>query len=427
MSDEQNKSSPDAPKKRRGRPPKSDGPIPNSRQNKFEFSDLSDEGKSFVAAAARAKRKEEAQWRGKIAIPPASLLEKIINEFEAKTEIPLEIPFFTFLHYLAAHLVVQDTVLNFYDDKIRMNFWTVVLATSGEGKSYVHKKLRDSLGDIPEIDGTAQVSSAAFIQELKRHDGKGLWLRDEMLQWIRAIEMPGPQADMKDIMLRAYDGQTIARESKTGGRIEVIPRFSFLGFNVLETFVDGINPESMIDGFAQRFSYVVAKEDPKRQMKDFPWWKVDSSGWEAIWKGLVTNICTEFVSSEASSAAFETCFQEFINVDIPKSFYRRLMMMAHKYAVLYHVIRGEGSNPNITAEDYGWAARIIGMHMSDLGLILSKTQFGDLEKILQSCERVVADLKKKGMPITPRVLLQRVKALKNAGTADWVFKHLNVV
>jgi hypothetical protein len=64
------------------------------------------------------------------------------------------------------------------------------------------------------------------------------------------------------------------------------------------------------------------------------------------------------------------------------------------------------------------------MHIQDAATILSRTGFGDLEKLMQQAENAAARMKAKGIEVTHRSLLQRVKGLTNAATAKFVFDIL---
>lgn len=393
----------------------------------LSFSDLPDEHKRYVAALTKAKKSLKTQWRGMMAVPPASILESILGEFKLKTNIPLEVPFFTFMHYLSAHLVQRGVHLKIRNMEISMEFWTIILASSGAGKTYTHKTIKGSLGaDIPEVNGSAAVSSRQFIEELESAGGKGLWQRDEFLQFLKAIESGGPLAEMKDYLLRIYDNDRIERKTKDYQMVVERPELSILGFNALQTFIDGIDPESLLDGFAQRFGYVLAKDDPDRKFEDFALWDVEGAEWPAMWQQLSSTILPSYTTDEDGINAFKNSFKALTNADIPESFYRRILWKAHKYAVIYHIIRGEGKQSKITPEDYGWAARILHLHLADTAEILSKTNFGDLEKLLQSCENAVVKLKESGQKVTPRTLMQRVKGINNAPTAKFIFDFMKL-
>lgn len=402
-------------------------PLSTRKQMSLGFGDLPEEKQKYVGALTRAKRTLKTQWRGMMAVPPGSILEDILAEFRTKTNIPLEVPFFTFMHYLSAHLVQRGVHLKIKDMEVSMEFWTIVLATSGAGKTYTHKALKNNLAaNISEVNGTAAVSARQFVEELQNSGGKGLWQRDEFLQFLKAIESGGPLAEMKDILLRAYDGETIERKSKDSHLKVDKPELSILGFNALQPFIDGINPESLLDGFAQRFGYVLAKDDPNRKFEDYAIWDVEGGKWSGMWDKLSKDILPAYTTDEEGIQAFKSSFKNLISADIPESFYRRILWKAHKYAVIYHIIRGAGSDKKITTEDYGWAARILHLHLADTAEILSQTNFGDLEKLVQQCEKAAEKLRAAGKDVTPRSLLQRVKGLGNASTAKFVFDFMKM-
>jgi hypothetical protein len=402
-------------------------PLATKKQMQLGFGDLSMEKQEYVAALTRAKKSLKTQWRGMAAVPPASILESILSEFKAKTNIPLEVPFFTFLHYLSAHLLQKGVHLKLGSTQVSMEFWTIVLASSGGGKTFTHQTLKNNLhADIPEVNGSAAASARQFIEELQNANGKGLWQRDEFLQFLKAIESGGPLAEMKDYLLRIYDGEKIERKTKDSALLVEKPELSILGFNALQPFIDGINPESLLDGFAQRFGYVLAKEDPDRKYGDYALWEIQGDKWAGMWESLSQTILPAYIADQVAIDAFKSCFKDLINGDIPESFYRRILWKAHKYAVIYHIIRGDGRNEKITAEDYGWAARVLHIHLADTAEILSQTNFGELEKLVQQCEKASQKLRDAGKEVTPRTLLQRVKGLQNASTAKFVFEFMKL-
>lgn len=402
-------------------------PIATKRQMSLAFGDLPEEHQRYIGALAKAKKSFDTQWRGMSAVPPSSILEAILLEFKAKTNIALEIPFFTFLHYLSAYLVGRDVHLRINKMQVSMEFWTIILASSGAGKTYTHKQIKSNLhADIMEVNGTAAVSSRQFVEELQATGGKGLWQRDEFLQFINAVESGGPLAEMKDYLLRMHDGDTLERKTKDGHLFVEKSELSILGFNALEPFIENINPQSLLDGFAQRFGYVLAKEDPTRKFKDYPIWEVDGDKWGAMWNELTASILPSYSTKQSGIDAFKESFRTLINAEIPESFYRRIMWKAHKFAVLYHIIRGAGRDEEITQEDYGWAARVLHLHLADTSEILAQTNFGDLEKLIQQCEKAVVKLRAAGTEVTPRTLLQRVKGLGTAHTARFIFDFMKL-
>ena len=400
---------------------------PDKKQLRFDFDSLSAEGKSFVAIANRARRKMQSNWRGLMAVPPASLLDDVLREFETGTNIPLEIPFFTTLQMVAGWLCEREVRIDVQEAIVDPDIWTIILASSGAGKTWTQKSIQGAV-PIKEIPATGAVSSAALFGVLAKQP-RGIWIRDEFLQLVKKMETDGgPMGEAKDYFLRLFDGQNLTRETKREGVITIEnPALVMLGFNVLETFLNNVEGDSVADGFLQRFGYVIAKSDPNRKMVDFPIWQVNRDRWPSKWESIAKKVIHKtYNATEDGIEKFRELFSRLANFDVPESFYRRVLWRAHKYALVYHIIRGQGEDKNIGVEDYGWAARVIEMQMSDASEVLEGAGASDLEKVIKSCESAILKAVEADPAFVPnpRFLLQRVKALKTSATAKFVFQHL---
>lgn len=369
-------------------------------------------------------------WRGVIALPPGSGLEKVIASFKAKTPIPLEIPFFVFLHFVSGLMLkkgakVTGKMGSFYSD-----IWTIVLADSGAGKTFAH----DVIAEASPVKSTFPDcnSGAMFLEAFKEHN-RGLWFKDEIAQKMKLIETPNsPVCEMKEYLLHAYSYEKIERSTKKNGTITVDkPCLGILGLNTQESFYGAISAESLTDGFAQRFSYVVAEADEGRQTKDNPEFyalydkqllvRVAKEAWEDL--GNVTIHETYRLGDEAE-AAFRSSFGLLFNEDIPESFYRRVMFKAVKYAMIYHVILKKETD-EIDAEDMGWAARVCRMHLTDLQKMLkrkgvkSKTQdkseFDQIEEYFEKATKLKEKKERDGKGFDARTLQQGVRGLNAQG------------
>ena len=297
------------------------------------------EEKSYLKSTFLSRRNEDEAWRGCVPVPPEALLEDIITQFHTKTNIPLEIPFTTYLHYLGSWLLKENVRIvvgnstELEEQKtVLMDFWTIVLAASGAGKTWTQKEIANGLGDVaPRIGGS--VSAAAFIDELSKNP-KALWIRDEFLHLLKQIEQPGnPMMDVKDYLLRTHDNEMISRTTKKYDINIEEPALSILGFNVDATFINGMSAESLVDGFAQRFGYVFAEKDPKRPFQKYAFWTVNSSLWRDKWNQMTKPILSQYYTDDNAMVGFEKLFEE-LSTDIEESYYRRLLWRAHKYALL---------------------------------------------------------------------------------------------
>lgn len=397
------------------------------KQQAFDFGDLTSDARSYIKTTYAARKRSKTQWRGMMAVPPGTLIEHVLAQFEKNTNIPLEIPFFTLMHYVGGHLVSNGVTLDFHGKKIEADFWTIVLGKSGSGKTWTQKEIKNAIGsEVPELSSSA-ASSARFLEELEAMP-QALWIRDEMYQLLKAIEQDGsPMAQTKEYLLKAYDNDDLERSTLKGKTVVKHPVLSILGFTPLQPFVEGMTLESLVDGFSQRFGYVLSKPDPNRPWQNYPLWSVDSDSWRSMWKKMVSGILPEYTSSPDAESAFMTCFTDmFQQADLDESFYRRVLWRAHKFAMIYHILRGEAANPIISAEDYGWAARIISMQLSDAAEVLDMCGGSDLKKMLDQGASAVERLKEEGKPINARTIIRSCNSINNATTARFVLDMLGV-
>ena len=370
-------------------------------------------------------RKGIGEWRGLLAVPPGTLAEEIISAFHVGSDIPLEIPFFTMLHWLAGHLLKNDVSLLLPDGvtPVRTDLWTVLLASSGAGKTFVETHMRAAIGkaETKRIESplTGIASGAAFVDELARHN-KGLWNRDEFGQFLKQISKAGGNLEeVKDILLRLHDSRPIERKTKKYEIVIDDPALAILGLSVAETFADQVSPNDMVDGFAQRFGFIIAQKDPDRPMKDYPLYQIRSAGWAEKWKALTASIAHEqYTATPEAIEGYKTAFTALIPTShIPPSFYRRILWRAHKYALVFHILTGRGHEKNLDAQDYGWAARAASLHIHDAISLLSSHGMGDLERLIQRVEELKLEAAKTGEQLTPRTVIRRISAVKTAAQA----------
>lgn len=379
------------------------------------------DAKGLILAMLASRAQGFQGWRGQDAVPPGSLAEKIISEFRAKTNIPLEIPFHTFLSVVSGYLLHRGVCVESEMGLIRPDLWTVILASSGAGKTYTQKQitkgLSEAVGEI-EFAGTGLVSAAAFAQALSEKTC-GLWVRDEFAQFLKAVEdKTGPMAEMKDYLFRLYDNDNIERRTKKDILTADDPALTILGLTVLETFKDFVSAESMLDGFAQRFAYVVAKADPDRPWRNYPLWTVDNRTWAADWLKIEAAVQPSYtVDDTTMQQAFGAAFQALYNQYIPESFFRRLMWRASKYAVVYHVMRADPS-PALTSEDFGWAARAIQHHVNDTAWLIGDHNLSSLERVIQAAEKLDQRyMAEKGRHVTARELVAGCRSITSTPMA----------
>ena len=388
---------------------------------------LLEERMGYVKTAFSAKRGLGKIWKGVIAVPPGSILEDICLEWQEKTNIPLEIPFHTFLSLLAGYLVEKNVNVSVDGKIVSPDFWTIILGSSGSGKTWTKKELKEIV-QAEEISATGAAGAAAWLQSLAAKP-RGLWVRDEFLQFLKQLEQVGPMAEVKDYLLRVFDNETITRKTKRDEIVVERPALVILGFNVFETFVRSMSLESLTHGFAQRFGYVVAKEDPKRPWEEYPMWKIppdSKTSWQDRWNDIRGKIINTYEAGDSGLESFKRTFRNLTGSDIPESFYRRVLWKAHKYALLYHVLR----NPEeqiVDEEDYGWASRLIGLELSHAAEVLEKAGLSDLAYSLDAVESLVKRLKEKDEPVTVRAIVRGTRAVRNVAEARAFLDLLGIV
>ncbi|AVA36607.1 DUF3987 domain-containing protein [Cupriavidus metallidurans] len=356
---------------------------------------------------------------------PGSPLEMVLHAFQAETDIPLELPFFAMLFYVSGYLLAQGVKVEFGGRLRSLETWTILLAPSGAGKSFTSSLIGRHApveAEFPEC-----VSGAAFFQAMQDHEQKGkpkLWFQDEFAQKLALIETAGsPLAPAKEYLLRAYDGNPI--EYTTKGRngtpqVETVsdPRMAVLGVNTDEGFYKKISPESLVDGFAQRFAYVVAAKDPTRPMIDFPIYdekKLDAAAEAAFARVQSVPLHPVYRIGAEGEAAFRKLFRELFDGDVPESFYRRAMFLAVKYAAIYHILQGK-ANDEIDANDFGWAARLLAMHLSDAKKMLAGA-CSDLSRMLARVIELDRDYAARGEELKAWVVATRVHGIKTSAEA----------
>jgi hypothetical protein len=205
------------------------------------------------------------------------------------------------------------------------------------------------------------------------------------------------------------------------------PVLSLLGFTALQPFCDGISAESLLDGFSQRFGFLLALPDEQRRWQDFPVWAVDSDCWAPQFLKLTEGILPLYEASSEAEEAFLSSFSSLSGgVKLEESFFRRVMWRAHKFALCYHIIRGQAHDPRLSSEDYGWAARLLEMQLADAAQVLEMCSQSNISQAIDAASKIVDRLKTEGKPITARSILARTRLISTAGTARFILSVLGV-
>ena len=358
-------------------------------------------------------------WRGDLIVPPGTLLDETVRLFERTTDFPLELPAFALLHGLAAYLLDKNIEIEVGGTRVRPDLWTVLLAASGAGKtktvSVIEKVMPLRL--FPEA-----TTSARFIEELATHN-RSAWFADEWAQFLKRMESQSYAEEMRGYLLELYDGKTLARRTAKG-TIEIEnAALVILGTTVRETFLDNVSVESMLDGFTQRFGFIIGEADPNRTPDRFPIYRVEEPGnlapLRAAWGRIAAlPLFPLYTVGPEGEEAFSIAFKEHYHRhnEVPQSFFRRVMWRVFKYALVYHILLCKTS-AEIDAEDVGWAVRVATIHLADAKRLLDGYQMSELETIIVKAERLQDKLGKRP---TKRELISGVRNIRNAAMADFV-------
>lgn len=417
------KDNPIMPVKKRGRPSKKAQLEKAGQSTFFDLLNSDKEARENLRSLLTASR-IDTNWRGMMATPPGSLLETVVNAFKERTNIPLEIPFFATMHYLSSSLLEKEIEIDFKGNKINPDLWNVILAPSGSAKSFTTNSIQ---AIIKVDDGFPEPASAAkFIEHMEEYNRTG-WVQDEFGKFLASLDLP-QLMELKAYLLKTYDGKKIERNTMKKETVIISPALSILGLTVLETFIDELPAGSLVDGFAQRFSYVIAERDPERKMADFPVYSLQ--GWDDQirneWNRVLDSVHhkTYYIGQEAEEAyitAFRNLIPEFDQIE--ESFFRRVLWRGTRYALLYHILQKKES-AEIDAVDMGWAARVIQMHLKDAGTLLTEHNLPDLARILDRCQVVKERIEKKEKrALKPRDLVQSVHGISRVNEAQ-AYMHL---
>lgn len=411
--------------KKRGRPAGS-----KTSTAKMSLGSLDSQAKSFLLFSLRASAAKKDEWRGITAVPPGTILERILDEFQKNTSIPLEVPFFTLMHYVAGYLISKKVKLKYRNDEYNADFWTLILSTSGSGKTFTEGTITKGLGaGVIKFEPSA-ASSVRFLDELQ-HTPQALWVQDEFYNhFLKELDKPNsPMAPLRGDFLQMYDNKPIKHSTmrdKTGINIPE-PILSILGFNAAEPFVQGMSMETMTDGLAQRFGFVMSKPDPKRNWQNYPHWEIDAAAWGQLWETIIKDIQPVYTASEQAIQAYEYSFKHIAGTTtVDESFYRRIFFRAHKYALVYHILRGQAANPVIDPEDYGWAIRVLQMQLSDAAELIEKVGGSDLKKQLEQATAAIEKIKAAGEIVNARAIIRRCSQIKTAASAKFILELLGI-
>jgi len=351
--------------------------------------------------------------------PCGSPLDRVVKAFQNNTDIPLKLPLISYISLISALMLKNKIKVNVRGDLLNMDFWTICLSNSGAGKSLSFNQIEHCSEKILGVKSefSEVVSDAAFIQSLEKHNNS-LWFGDEFAQILGTIEKgsDGSHQQTKEYLLKTYDGKRIERTSKSSSVVVEQPALTILGVNTVESFLNKISEESFTDGFAQRFGYFIAENEPLRRLENYPHYDINlirseiSQAFEQI---AQVPLHEQYIVTDEAYNEFVKLFKGFLGkYNVSASFYRRIMYRLWKYAAIYHV-NALKTNNEIDTQDILCASRLIETQILDLGYLLDKYNFSEIAQKLKK----IIDFKNKcldtGRKFNPTTISQFCRGFKN--------------
>ena len=333
---------------------------------------------------------------------------------------------------ISGYLLSKKIIITIQGDETKLypDIWTILLSESGSSKSLTFNRIRSMDESIQkdvifELQG---IESSAIFFDLLNDNNEKLAYRDEFNEFYKDIQnKTGPLGRLKDFLLEIYNNTSISYKTKKEGvRTIERPILAFFGQTVTDSFLKYLEVDDIANGLLQRFAVVHAVKDPSRDPKDFPFYKLQPSKWTKKWNELKKSIkFRNYICDDSAMEGYVQSFRLLYNYDIPESFNRRLLWRSHKYALIYHVICNKGNKQVLDQEDYGWAGRVISMHLHDMSYILKQYNKSELQLVTEKCEKVIQRFRDEGKIIRPRDLIHYVRDIKTAGQAKLLLDIVN--
>lgn len=361
--------------------------------------------------------------------PKGSILEVIADIFRQTTNIPLELPIFMVMAFVAAFLVSKSALIKVGGKLIDPFLWIILLAQSGAGKTFCETFISRHI----RVPMFMPINSAAkFVDELAKNN-HSLWLQDEFTQLLKRIQANDYMSDLREYFLRTYDKSEIVRSTMKGTTIVPDPVLNILGMTVTQTFCDNISSEMMLDGFMQRFQIVYADADPSRPMSDFPIFRTHERRWsnkfaKAWAKMAETTLHPIYTLNRGAQEEYKEGFRRLFGHlgEVPESFFRRISWNAHKLALVYHIVLGKCSDV-IDRHDMRWAMNMAAIHLVDLRRLIDSYGVSDLAKLIERAEDIRDNFEAThGRKMTRRDLQQRLRDVENHGLFTFVQRFIGV-
>jgi hypothetical protein len=305
-------------------------------------------------------------------IPKGSILDVVDKFFYHATDLPRELPFYTVIHYVTSLMLQQGVrIEKSKTQDVYPDLWTIVLATSGGGKSMTLDAIAGALGGAVKMFPHAN-SYAKFFENLQANN-RTFYLKDEFAKFIRAINKDPKMEGLQGCLLEVYSNKNVPYNTMSSTATLVKPAISILGLTQIANITDTITKSMMDDGFAQRFGYVFAEKDGRPRVLDYVF--DDLAGQVApLWKQLTaTPFHPVYYLDEVVSKTFVAGGNIIVDqgdaAGMKEEFSRRVIFRSYKYALAYHVLTGK-TDKYLHAEDMAHGLRLCARELRDTTRLL---------------------------------------------------------
>src|ERR1035437_388222 len=271
--------------------------------------------------------------------------------------------------------------------KIVPDLYTVLLAESGNMKSFSVKKILDSLalGGWKQNSIRDPGSTAGLVEEMSDNQGKAAfwWLEEFGQFWMQTkteVHLGTPR-----VLLMAYDHAPITKRLKNSIVEVQSPCLSILGTTVIEKIHEKLTSDDWVSGLCQRFTFVFCPSDPNRDCKLRKYAMLNGMDLEKIATSFQsyadTPVHSDYRFSDTALDAIGDAWVLMGKQGITTDFVRRLQFRIFKYSIIYHWLLRKSSN-EIDGEDVNWSLRLAMLHLSDLRKIMDTVEYVELHDLL---------------------------------------------
>lgn len=340
-------------------------------------------GRAFIVGLRTGRRLNELD----AVSPPGSLLDVVISELRAKTDLPAEIGMVVVHSLLSSALAQIGATVRWpgEDQGIEMAMWHLVLAPSGAGKTLVRNLVAGALGlnlrELPEPG-----SARAFLNALAEADGKATLVRDEYGQLMRSIADGGPLGGLRDYMLRAYDHARLEVVTAKSGNVAIErPVLSIFGSTVDSTWASCIDAAMLSDGLLARHLFVVAQRRPL-SVPRYPIADMAAAIARAA-KPLRDRLAfagREYCINLDASDLYDELWLDTIGKvgdSVDPAYFRRVAWNAARYSLIYHLLLDRPPSEEIGVEAMRWAWRMTMLHLEYVRQVLLLSDAGFASKV----------------------------------------------